>query len=182
MTRRALGAGLAPLTTALFTVALFTMAMTIVAGCGGTPGLIVRGQSEAQTAEDRTQCLPFVQAHTETTPELAEAACLVNRGYRAPLPLAQGPAWIGSLYATATRDAKVIVADFQGCRVEAFNTPMPENREKKAPSGIFSSFFGQMFPRGFFKKARTPDEWKLQTFAACLDRRGYTVSDVTPAR
>ena len=88
-------------------------------------------------------------------------------------PLAQGPAEIGSLYATANRDANVIVADFQGCRVEAFNTPMPENREKKAPSGILSSFFGQLFPRGFWTKARTPDEWALQTFAACLNRRGY---------
>jgi len=170
MTRLALGATVAP----------FIMAMTIVAGCGGTAGLVVRGGSDAKIEEDRTQCLSFVQAHTETTPELAEAACLVNRGYRAPLPLAQGPAGIGSLYATANRDANVIVADFQGCRVEAFNTPMPENREKKAPSGIFSSFFGQLFPRGFWTKARTPDEWALQTFAACLNRRGYTVSDVTP--
>ena len=57
---------------------------------------------------------------------------------------------------------------------------MPENREKKAPSGIFSSFFGQLFPRGFWTKAQTPDQWALQTFAACLNRRGYTVSDVTP--
>jgi branched-chain amino acid transport system permease protein len=162
--------------------AVAVLAALIAAGCGGGTGLVVRGQSDAQIAEDRAQCLPFVQAHTETTTELAEAACLVNRGYRAPLPLAQGPAGIGTLYATATRDAGVIVADFQGCRVEAFNTPMPENKEKKAPSGIFSSFFGQMFPRGFIKKAQTPDQWALQTFAACLNRRGYTVSDVTPAR
>ena len=173
MTRLSLGAGPAAL----------TLATIIAAGCGGNPALVVRGgQSEAQIAQDRAQCLSFVQAHTETTPELAEAACLVNRGYRAPLPLAQGPAGIGSVYATANRDANVIVADFQGCRVEAFNTPMPENKEKKAPSGIFSSFFGQLFPRGFITKARTPDEWALQTFAACLNRRGYTVSDVTPAR
>jgi hypothetical protein len=173
VTRRALGAG----------PAAAILATAILAGCGGNPGLVVRGgQSEAQLAQDRAQCLSFVQAHTETTPELAEAACLVNRGYRAPLPLAQGPAGIGALYATANRDANVIVADFQGCRVEAFNTPMPENKEKKAPSGIFSSFFGQLFPRGFWTKARTPDEWALQTFAACLNRRGYTVSDVTPAR
>lgn len=160
------------------------LAALVLAGCGATStGIVLRGgQTEAQLAADRAQCLPFVQAHTETVPELAEAACLVNRGYRAPLPLAQGPAGIGALYATATRDANLIVADFQGCRVEAFNTPMPENREKKAPSGIFSSFFGQLFPRGFIKKARTPDEWALETFAACLKRRGYDVSDVTPAR
>jgi hypothetical protein len=169
VTRRALGPAI--------------LATIVAAGCGGNPALVVRGgQSEAQIAQDRAQCIPFVQAHTETTPELAEAACLVNRGYRAPLPLAQGPAGIGALYATANRDANVIVADFQGCRVEAFNTPMPENKEKKGPSGIFSSFFGQMFPRGFWTKAQTPDQWALQTFAACLNRRGYTVSDVTPAR
>jgi hypothetical protein len=171
--RRSLGAGLTP---AVLTAAL-------LAGCATDTGIVLRGgQTEAQLAEDRGRCLSFVQAHTETSPELAEAACLVNRGYRAPLPLAQGPAGIGSLYATADRDANVIVADFQGCRAEAFNTPMPENPAKKRSSGIFSNFFGQLFPRGFIRKARTPDEWALQTFAACLDRRGYTVSDVTPAR
>jgi hypothetical protein len=170
--RRALGAG----------PAVAILATTILAGCGGETGIVRGGHTEAQLAEDRARCLSFVQAHTETTPQLAEAACLINRGYRAPLTLAQGPAGIGSLYATANRDANVIVADFQGCRVEAFNTPMPENKEKKAPSGIFSSFFGQLFPRGFWTKAQTPDEWALKTFAACLNRRGYTVTDVTPAR
>ena len=177
MTRRPLGAP--------FIVATAALAAALAAGCGGSSSLVVRGgQSEAQMAQDRAQCIPFVQAHIETTPELAEAACLVNRGYRAPLPLTQGPAGIGAGYATANRDANVIVADFQGCRVEAFNTPMPEeNKEKKAPSGIFSSFFGQMFPRGFWTKAQTPDKWgTMKTFAACLNRRGYTVSDLTPAR
>lgn len=179
MIRLSPGARLAPVV-----LTPFIIAIVILAGCAsGDTGIVLRGgQTEAQLAEDRTRCLPFVQAHTETTPELAEAACLVNRGYRAPLPLAQGPAGIGSLYATATRDASVIVADFQGCRVEALTTPMPEHREKKAPSGIFSSFFGQMFPRGFITKAQTPDQWALKTFAACLSRRGYTVSDVAPAR
>jgi len=178
VTRLSPGAGPAP-----FRMAPLIVATIILAGCAGAdPGIGRGGHTEAQLAADRAQCLPFVQAHTETTSELAEAACLVNRGYRAPLPLAQGPAGIGTLYATATRDANAIVADFQGCRVEAFNTPMPENKEKKAPSGIFSSFFGQLFPRGFWRKAQTPDQWALQTFAACLKRRGYTVSDVTPAR
>ena len=106
----------------------------------------MRGQSEAQILKDRAECIPFVQAHIETTPELAEAACLVNRGYRAPLPLAQGPGVIGALYATATRDAAVIVADFQGCRVEAFNTPMPENKELKTSSGVVSNFFSSAVP------------------------------------
>jgi hypothetical protein len=173
VTRRGLGAAPAVATALLGTI--------MATACGGTPTLVVRGQSEAQILKDRAECIPFVQAHTETTPELAEAACLVNRGYRAPLPLVQGPAGIGALYATATRDANVIVADFQGCRVEAFNTPMPEHKEKQAPSGIVSNFFAQQFPRGFWKKALTPDQWALQTFAACLNRRGYTVTDVTPA-
>jgi len=166
VTRVSLGAGLAAL---------------LLAGCAGESGIVLRGgQTEAQLAADRAQCLPFAQAHTETSPELAEAACLVARGYRAPLRLAQGPAGIGSLYATANRDATAIVGDFEGCRVEAFNTPMPENRDAKG-AGIFSHFFGRLFPRGFFVKAQTPDEWALKTFAACLTRRGYAVSDVTPA-
>ena len=119
-----------------FIVAPLIIAIVILAGCASDTGIVLRGgQTEAQLAGDRSQCLPFVQAHTETTPELAEAACLVNRGYRAPLPLTQGPAGIGSLYATATRDASVIVADFQGCRVEALTTPMPENREQEGPLG-----------------------------------------------
>ena len=173
MTRRTLGAAAV--------VATAMLATGMMAGCG-TPTLTVRGQSEAQILKDRAECIPFVQAHVETTPELAEAACLVNRGYRAPLPLAQGPAVIGALYATAAnRDAAVIAADFQGCRVEAYNTPMPEHKELKTSSGVVSNFFAQQFPRGFWKKAITPDQWALQTFAECLKRRGYTVSDVTPA-
>jgi len=181
VTRLSLGAGRPPVIPAPFTLAPLIIAVAILAGCATDTGIVLRGgQTEAQLAADRAQCLPFVEAHTETTPELAEAACLVNRGYRAPLPLAQGPGGIGSLYATATRDASVIVADFQGCRGEAFSTPMPENKDAGS-SGIFSNFIGQMYPRGVFVKARTPDEWALQTFAACLTRRGYSVSDVTPA-
>jgi hypothetical protein len=155
------------------------LAALLLSGCAADTGVVRSGQTEAQLAEDRRQCLPFVQAHTETSPELAEAACLGARGYRAPLPLAQGPAVIGSLYATATRDATVMVGDFQGCRGEAFNTPMPENRDKTG-SGIVTSLWESLFPRGAFRKARTPDEWALETFAACLKRRGYAVSGVTP--
>lgn len=155
------------------------LAVLLLAGCATDAGVVLGGHTEAQLAEDRRQCLPFVQAHTETSPELAEAACLGARGYRAPLPLAQGPAVIGSLYATASRDATVMLGDFQGCRTEAFNTPMPENRDKTG-SGIFTSLWEGLFPRGAFRKARTPDEWALQTFAGCLKRRGYAVSGVTP--
>jgi hypothetical protein len=72
-----------------------------------------------------------------------------------------------------------MVGDFQACRVEAFNTPMPEIRDEKT-SGIFSNLFANLFPRGVFTKALNPDEWALRSFAACLTRRGYTVSDVTP--
>lgn len=159
------------------------MGAALLAGCAGSDsGVVLRGgQTEAQLEQDRRQCLPFVQSHTEARPELAEAACLVARGYRAPLPLAQGPAGIGFLYATATREANATVGDFEGCRNEAFNTPMPENPDKKG-SGIFTSLWENFFPRGAFKKARTPDEWALQAFAECLKGRGYTVSDVTPAR
>jgi hypothetical protein len=157
------------------------LAALLLGGCGTATGVVRGGQTEAQLAEDRRQCLPFVQAHTETSPELAEAACLGARGYRAPLPLGQGPVVIGSLYATASRDAAAMVGDFQGCRVEAFNTPMPENRDKKG-SGIFTSLWEGLFPRGAFRKAQTPDEWALETFAGCLKRRGYAVSDVTPVR
>ena len=157
------------------------VALTL-AGCATDTGVDLRGgQTAAQLAEDRTRCLPFVQAHPETRPDLAEAACLVARGYRAPLTLAQSPAPIGSLYATAQRDAAVIVADFQACHGEAFNAPMPVIKDKDT-SGIFTNFFGLRSPRGFFSKAMTADEWALRSFAKCLTDRGYTVSGVTPAR
>jgi hypothetical protein len=162
--------------------ALIALAALLLTGCATDTGVVLRGgQTEAKLADDRRQCLPFVQAHTETTPELAEAACLVAQGYRAPLPLTQGPVGIGTLYATASRDAAAMVGEFQGCRAEAFNTPMPQNPDKKG-SGIFTSLWEVVFPRGAFKKARTPDEWALQTFAECLKRRGYTVTDVTAAK
>ena len=170
------------MTTPRFLLHLIALAAVALTGCAGDTGLMLRsGQTEAQLADDRRECLAFVQARTETSPELAEAACLIPRGYRVPLRLTQGPAGLGSLHATASRDATAMVGDFQGCRVEAFNTPMPENPDKKG-SGIFTSLWESSFPRGAFTKARTPDEWALQTFAACLKRRGYTVSDVTPAQ
>lgn len=151
-----------------------------LAGCASESGVVLGGgQTAAQLAEERTRCLPFVQAHTETTTELAEGACLIAKGYRAPLPLAHGPARIGHLYASARGDAPAMVGDFQACRVEAFNTPMPAIRDEKT-SGIFSNVFANLFPRGAFTKALTADEWALRSFAACLTRRGYTVSGVTP--
>jgi hypothetical protein len=151
-----------------------------LAGCATETGVDLRGgQTPVLLAEDRTRCLPFVQAHPETTTELAEGACLIAKGYRAPLPLAHGPARIGHLYASARGEAPAMLGDFQACHIEAFNTPMPEIRDEKT-SGIFSSYFGALFPRGVFAKALTADEWALRSFAACLTRRGYTVSGVTP--
>jgi len=156
------------------------LAVTL-AGCATETGVVLGGgQTAAQLAEERTRCLPFVQAHTETTTDLAEGACLIAKGYRAPLPLAHGPARIGYLYASARGAAPAMVGDFQACQVEAFSTPMPVIRDQKS-SGIFSNLFATLFPRGLFGKALTPDQWALRSFAACLTRRGYTVADVTPA-
>jgi hypothetical protein len=156
------------------------MVAATLAGCASESGVVLGGgQTAASLAEERARCLPFVQAHTETTTELAEGACLIAKGYRAPLPLAHGPARIGHLYATARGEAPAMVGDFQACQVEAFSTPLPEIRDEKT-SGIFSNVFANLFPRGVFTKAVSPDAWALRTFAACLTRRGYTVSDVTP--
>ena len=153
-----------------------------LAGCASESGVVLGGgQTAVQLAEERARCLPFVQAHTETTTELAEGACLIAKGYRAPLPLAHGPARVGHLYASARGEAPAMVGDFQACQVEAFSTPMPAIRDEKT-SGIFSNVFANLFPRGAFTKALTPDEWALRSFAACLTRRGYTVSGVTSAQ
>jgi hypothetical protein len=155
-------------------------AMTLAAGCateGG--GIDLRGgQTSAQLEDDRAKCIPFVQTHTETTAEMAEAACLVARGYRVPVTFAQGPARIGYLYVTSRGEAAAIVGDFQGCQVEAFKTPPPVIPDSDT-SGIFSNFFSKVFPRGFTSKPPTPDDWAFKYFAACLTRRGYAVTDVT---
>lgn len=154
-------------------------AMTLAAGCASEGGIDLRGgQTQAQLEDDRAKCIPFVQAHTEVTAETAEAACLVARGYRVPITFAQGPARIGYLYATSRGEAAAIVGDFQGCRVEAFKTPVPVIPDSDT-SGIFSNFFSKVFPRGFTSKPPTPDDWAFKYFAACLTRRGYTVTDVT---
>ena len=161
-------------------VALGALAAVSLSGCAGPDRVALRGgQTPSGLAEDRRQCIQFVRANPQTIPELAEAACLIARGYRAPLPLAQGPASIGTVQAVAQREANAMVLEFQGCHAEAFSTPMPVNPDKKG-SGVFTSLYEEQFPRGMFFKARTPDEWALQTFAACLKRLGYTVSDVTP--
>ncbi len=156
--------------------------MVTATGCATEGGVDLRsGQTSAKLAEDRVECLSFVAARPEMPAELAEAACLIARGYRAPLRLAHGPAWVGSVQVTSRGDAATMAGEFQACQVEAFKTPMPEISDKKS-SGIVSGFFGALFPRGFFQKAVTPDDWALQAFAACLSRRGYTVSDVTRMR
>ena len=154
-------------------------AMAIVGGCATEGSIDLRGgQTAAQLEEDRARCLPFVQAHTEVTADVAEAACLVARGYRAPVTFAQGPARIGYLYVTSRGEAPAIVADFQGCQVEAFKAPMPVLPDTNT-SGIFSNFFSKLFPRGFTSKPPTPDDWAFKSFGACLTRRGYAVTDVT---
>jgi hypothetical protein len=155
-------------------------AMTLAAGCASEGGGIDPrgGQTQAQLEDDRAKCIPFVQAHTETPAEMAEAACLVARGYRVPITFAQGPARIGYLYVTSRGEAAAIVGDFQGCQVEAFKTPPPVIPDSDT-SGIFSNFFSKVFPRGFTSKPPTPDDWAFKYFGACLTRRGYAVTDVT---
>jgi hypothetical protein len=57
------------------------VAMVILGGCATEGGIDLRGgQTAKQLEEDRAKCLPFVQAHTEVTADVAEAACLVARG------------------------------------------------------------------------------------------------------
>ena len=154
--------------------------MVTATACGGTDGGVSLrgGQTSAKLAEDRIQCQSFVAAHPEATTELGEAACLVERGYRAPVRLTHGPSWIGSVQVEPRGDAATMLGEFQACQVEAFKTPMPEIPDKKV-SGIFSNLFGSLWPRGFYTKAITSDDWALKAFAACLSRRGYAVSDVT---
>jgi hypothetical protein len=36
-----------------------------------------------------------------------------------------------------------------------------------------------MYPRGFFTKAQTSDQWMAKSFGECLKRRGYAVRDVS---
>ncbi|HEY7037480.1 MAG TPA: hypothetical protein VID28_01445 [Methylomirabilota bacterium] len=158
---------------------LVGLAALAVAGCGGSPDLRLHGgQTEAKLAQDRTECLAFVQAHPETSTQVAEAACLIARGYRAPVEMAIGPSRLGQVYPDARGDANSMVREFQACRVEAGNAPMPEVSDA-AKTGIVAGFFGQMYPRGFFTKAQTTDQWIVKSFGECLKRRGYAVSGMT---
>jgi len=155
------------------------VAALILAGCAGEGGIgLSGGQTAAQLESDRAQCLPFVQAHTDAGADLAEAACLIARGYRAPLAIAQGPARIGYLYVEKRGEAPAMLTEFQACQVEAFKTPMPVIRDTDT-SGIFSNLFAKLFPRGMASKPPSPDDWVLKYFATCLTRRGYAVSGVT---
>jgi hypothetical protein len=160
----------------------FCLVALPLAGCAGNPGGVElrSGQTRTQLQADRTACLRFIEAHPEARADLAEAACLIARGYRASVTLTQSPVPIGWLYATAQKDPSVMVADFQACHVEAFNTPMPVIKDKNT-SGIFSNFIDLRFPRGIFSKALTSDQWALRSFGTCLTDRGYTVSGVTLA-
>jgi hypothetical protein len=158
--------------------ALTSFAAVVMAGCAASSDLQLRGgQTEAKLAQDRTDCLAFVQAHPETSVQLAEAACLIARGYRAPVEMTIGPSRIGQVFTDARGDANSMVRDFQACRAEAANAPMPEVTDT-VKSGIVSGFLGQIWPRGFFTKAQTSDDWIAKTFGECLKRRGYAVSDL----
>lgn len=151
----------------------------LLAGCAGESGIGLHGgQTAAQLEEDRAKCLPFVQAHTEAGADLAETACLIARGYRAPLSIVQGPSRIGYLYVDKRGEAPGMLTDFQGCQVEAFKTPTPVIPDTNT-SGIFSNLWAKFFPRGMTSKPPSPDDWVLKYFAACLTRRGYAVSGVT---
>ena len=157
---------------------LAVLAALALAGCGGDPDLRLRGgQTEAKLAQDRKDCIAFVQAHPETSTQLAEAACLIAKGYRAPVEMTLGPSRIGQVYTDARGDASSMVRDFQSCRVDASNAPMPEVTDTEK-TGIVAGFFGQIYPRGFFTKAQTSDQWIAKSFGECLKRRGYTASDV----
>jgi len=159
--------------------ALAMLAALTATGCGGDPDLKLRGgQTEAKLAQDRTDCIAFVRAHPETSTQLAEAACLIAKGYRAPVEMSLGPSRIGQVFTDARGDANSMVRDFQACRVEAASAPMPEVSDT-AKTGIVGGFLGQMYPRGFFTKAQTSDQWIAKSFGECLKRRGYAVSDVT---
>ena len=158
--------------------ALVALAAVTVAGCGASSDLRLRGgQTDAKLAQARTECLAFVQAHPETSIQVAEAACLIARGYRAPVEMTIGPSRLGQVYTDARGDASSMVREFQACRVEAGSAPMPEVSDT-VKTGIVGGFFGQMYPRGFFTKAQTSDQWIVKSFGECLKRRGYAVSDV----
>ena len=157
---------------------LLALALTF-AGCGTTDtGIGLRGQSAKQLEEDRARCLPFVQANTAAGADVAEAACLVARGYDVPLVLSQGPARIGVLNVSGRGEANTMVADFQACQMEGLRTPMPVMKDTDT-SGIFSNLFAKLWPRGMLSHPPTPDDWALKTFATCLSRKNYAVSKVT---
>ena len=152
------------------------MAMTL-AGCA-TPEAGIQlhgGQTSAQLAQARTDCAPFVLAHSETTTELAEAACLIARDFRAPLWLALGSAPLGSLHVTPHGDATAMVRDFQECRLEARDARLPTIQDENR-SGVVVRLYDQLFPRS--GKVPSPDALLVQAFGACLSNRGYTVSDI----
>jgi hypothetical protein len=157
---------------------LAVLAALLLAGCGSADVRLRGGQTEAKLAQDRTECTGFVQAHPETSTQLAEAACLIARGYRAPVEMSIGPSRLGQVYADARGDATSMVREFQACRVEAASAPMPEVSDT-VKTGIVAGFFGQMYPRGFFTKAQTSDQWIVKSFGECLKRRGYAVSDMS---
>ena len=69
-------------------------------------------------------------------------------------------------------------SDFQACQVDGLRAPMPVIKDTDT-SGIFSNFFSKVFPRGMWSHPPTPDDWALKSFATCLSRKSYAVSNVT---
>src|SRR5260370_38836788 len=68
------------------------VATVILGGCATDGGIDLRGgQTAKQLEEDRGKCLPFVQAHTETTAGVAARARAPARPYPPPAPFSPGP-------------------------------------------------------------------------------------------
>lgn len=133
------------------------------------------GQTTEQLAQARSECIPFVLEHPETTTQLAEGACLIARGFQAPVTLAFGSAPLGSLYVAQRTDAVAMVKDFQSCRLEARDATLAPIKDELR-NGIVVHLYDQLFPKS--GKQPDPDGQIMQAFGACLKNRGYVVSNL----
>lgn len=154
------------------------IAAIVIAGCASVssrvPVSAVRGQSEAQIAQDTTQCQASAAASAGTDQERDGefAACMVARGYRVSMP-----ARIGTNHARVDVQASgapspaQVLNDLRACKGEAAGVGV---RQADVVAGRIGSVFG-----GDQTQVRPHDarsEALERGLAACLARRGYTAA------
>jgi hypothetical protein len=155
------------------------IAAIVIAGCASVssrvPAWAVRGQSEAQIAQDTTQCQASAAASARTDWERDSgfASCMAARGYRVSVPMRVGVDHARvDVQASGSPSSAEVLNDLRACLGEAAGVSARQ-------ADVVTGRIGSVFFWGDQTQVRPHDlrsEALERTLAMCLARRGYTAA------